>query len=155
MARPGEPMSSVKMITAVEREAKVLEYVKAGWGFQEIADKLGYKWPSGAFNAFKRAMQKTIQVPADEYRALHLARYEQIIKVNYPGMLQRDPRATDHVLKSLKGIAELLGLNAPKEVKLSHELAAMADRVAEGLTLNSADVLAEAERILTASGTVD
>lgn len=155
MARPGEPMSSERRIDAIERQAQALELRKAGIDFRTIAGKLGYDGPAGAYQAVKSALKKTLQEPADEYRALHLARHEHIIRANWPAMLRGDEGAARVILAALKSVADLLGLNAPKEIKVNHELLSLADRVADGLSLNPADVLAEAERILVASGTTD
>ena len=63
-------------------------------------------------------------------------------------MLASDPRATDAVLKAMKGLGDLIGMNVPKEVKIQHEHLALAERVAHDLGLNTADVIAEAERIV-------
>lgn len=151
----GKRMSMTQVVASVDREVQVLELAKAGYTFQRIAKSVGYANSGSAYKAFQRALQKTIQPVADEYRALHLARHEHVIKANWEAMNRGDGEASRVIIAALKGIADLLGLNAPKEIKVNHELLSLADRVADGLSLNPADVLAEAERILVASGTTD
>lgn len=155
MAGRGEHMTSERKTSAVERQRQVLELVKAGHDFRTIANQLGYSGPSGAHKAFKSAMQATIQPAANEMRMVQLERLNQLWKTIYPRMVKGELQAIDRGVKLLGEIAELMGLNAPKEVKVQHEMAAMANRVATDLGLNPADVLAEAERILVASGQVD
>lgn len=150
----GESMTSERRLEAVDRQKTALELRKSGRTFPEIAEHLGIS-VAGAHKAVQTALRKTLQEPADEYRALHVARYEQIIKTNWRGMLAGDPRATDAVFRAMKGIADTIGLNAPKEAKVVHEHMALAERVAADLGMNAADVLAEAERIVAAAGVAD
>lgn len=145
-------MTSAQRITAVEREAKVLELAKAGYTFRQIADELGYAGHSSAYKAFQRALAKTVQVPADEYRTLHLARLEEIVRTFYPMTIRGDMAAANRILRALTQIADVSGLNAAREVSIKHELTILAERVAGDLGLNTADIIAEAERIVAAAG---
>ena len=111
-------MTAERKVTAIQREAQVIELAKAGYTFREIADHLGYAGPSSAHHAFKRAMQKTIQPAADEYRKLQISQYTHLIKSNWRCAIVGDTDATSIVLRAMDGIAKLMGLNAPSKVNV-------------------------------------
>lgn len=118
MALPREPSSSERRIAARQRETLVIEYAKGGMSFRQIAEKLNFAGPGPAYGAFKRAMDRTVKLAADEYREIHRARLEQIWATHYPAMLIRDYKATDRCLRALSQLAALDGLNAPVKVDL-------------------------------------
>lgn len=132
MAGQGESMTSAKRLAAAHKQRQALELRKAGYGFQFIADQLGYDGPSGAFKAVNAALKKTLQEPADEYRALHHARLEQIWKTIYPQIVAGNLNAIDRGIKVLAELADLFGLNAPIKIDLKLLLQQTADEF--GLT---------------------
>ena len=56
----------------VDKEVKVLELRRAGLTWQRIAEETGYSDHSGAYAAYKRAIKRTQQQPADELREQEL-----------------------------------------------------------------------------------
>lgn len=150
MAGKGESDSSERRITAREKQAMVLRLRKAGATFEQIAAEVGYANEGSAYKAFKVALQRTIQVPADEYRTLHRERLEelyrltmeQIIACSLAGVsVARLVEVADKVLASL---AKLDGLDAPKKIAdvtpLYDEIKAKA--VARGLPPEEAERIA-------------
>lgn len=138
MAGLGESMTSERRLEAVDRQRTALELRKAGHTFPQIAEHLGLS-VAGAHKAVQTALRKTLQEPADEYRALHLARYEQIIKTNWRGMLSGLSQPTDAVFRAMKGIADTIGLNTPQKVDLTLIVKQTAEQL--GLTPDEADAL--------------
>lgn len=112
-----ESTSSEKRIAATERQRQAVELRKAGVGFEEIAQRLGYGGPSGAYNAVKAALRKTIQQPADELRALELARLDALLLGIWADARKGNVLKIDRVLKIMAKRAEYLGLDAPKRYK--------------------------------------
>lgn len=72
------------------RERECMELAVAGYNYQEIADKVGYKGPSKRASAYK-AVQRVLkseyllsQEAASDYKQLVIARYDAILIVLYP-----------------------------------------------------------------------
>lgn len=141
----GEPKASERRIEAVERQRKAVELRKAGMSYEAIADELGYAGKSGAYKAVSSALTRTLQEPADELRALELARLDDMLKGLWVNARKGNVYAIDRVLKIMQRRAELLGLDAPKTVKVVQE---EAKRLAGEYGLTEAEILAEAEAIL-------
>ena len=112
---------SPRRIEATGKQEKALQLRLAGRRFSEIAEALGYKSHTGAIEAVRSALLKTLQAPADEYRALTLERLTKVLAVFWPRMLSGDEKATDRVLRVLEQIRELLGLDMPRRVEVSGE----------------------------------
>lgn len=137
---------------AAERRRQALELRKAGVDFRTIADRLGYEGPSGAHKAVTTALKALTAEPAEELRALMLEQHRAMLKAIWPSVVRADLKAIDRAIRILAAIADLEGINAPKEIKVNHDMQALADRVAESLGLNTADIMAEAERIIAEAG---
>lgn len=106
----------------IERETRVMELRIAGATFDQIAQAVGYTDPSTAREAYLRAMRRTLQPLADELREQQHARYERLIRSHWAraigaGGTDPSPKAVDVVLRAMKGLAELHGLNAPVKVQ--------------------------------------
>jgi len=112
-----ESKTSEKRLEAVERQRQALELRKAGLGYQAIADQLGYKSPSGAYAAIRAALKATIQEPANEVRAMELARLDDLLHGIWSAAVGGNVLKLDRVLGIMKRRAELLGLDAPKTWK--------------------------------------
>ena len=136
--RGGELKTTEKRLTAVERQRQALEMRKAGKGFVEIAQVLGYGGPSGAYNAVTTALRKTLQEPADELRQMELARLDALQAALWPKAIAGEWAAADRVLSIMERRAKLLGLDAPTR----------ADVVTQTKVSFSADDFAAAEREL-------
>ena len=93
---------------------------RPGATFQQIADQLGYRSASGAFNAVKAALKATLREPAKELRELELhapRRHAAAALATrlQPGMRRRSIAA----LRIMERRARLLGLDAPTRGELS------------------------------------
>lgn len=71
---------TAKAIQAAERRAQALELRKAGATYQEIANALGYKSPSGAEAAVKRAIDLLGMEAAKDVVLMDLARLDEFQK---------------------------------------------------------------------------
>jgi hypothetical protein len=118
MARSGEPKTSVRRLAAIEKQRLALEFRMAGVPFRDIAQRLGYGGPAGAFKAVQSAIKATLQEPANEVRRLEDQRLDKLLSVWWPRMLAGEAEAAEKVLAVMKRRAALLGLDAPikKEV---------------------------------------
>lgn len=150
-----ESSTSVRRLGAVDRQAQALGMRLGGATYHNIAESLGYRSPSGAHKAVESALKATLQEPADAVRAIELSRLDRMIMAIWPQATKGSYEAIDRVLKIMVRRADYLGIDAPKEIKVAHEMQALADRVAEEMSLNAADIIAEAERIVAAVGSVD
>jgi len=101
------------------RAAQVLWLREAGVPFKTIAERLGYRSESGAYNAFKRAMQRTIQEPADELRRLEELRLDALLRAMMPEALRGSTWHVDRVLSIMDRRAKLLGLDGPSQVEVT------------------------------------
>lgn len=104
----------------LDRELKVLELRRAGLTWQRIAEQVGYADHSGAYLAYKRAMKRTLQQPADELRNAELDRLDRLQLAAWPKAMQGDTTAIMTVLRVMDNRAKLLGLNMP--VKIAQEV---------------------------------
>lgn len=107
-----------KKISAVEKERQCLELRKAGATFEQIAKEVGYKFPSGAEKAIRRALKKTIQQPADDLRKLMILRLDRMLLAIWPSIQTGDTKAILAALKIEERRARLLGLDSPSRVEV-------------------------------------
>jgi hypothetical protein len=148
-----ESKYSPRRIKANEKQRRALELRMAGRAWSEIAEAVGYSTHTGAIAAVKVALDKTLQEPAQHYRALTLERLTRVLQVHWPSMLNHEMAATDRVLRTLADIRALLGLDAPiKEditltgrleydfrAELDSRLVTLLERRAEAETFRIAD----------------
>lgn len=135
--------------TREERAAAVLTYAAEHprAGERVIGAALGI--PRGTVHEdLTRARKLTIERAADDYRAVMIARNETLIAALMPKALAGSPRHAETILLADKRTAELIGLDAPRQVKIAHEMKERAQRLAAEFGLDVADVLAEADAIL-------
>lgn len=118
---PRESKLSPRRIEAIEKQRRALELRMAGRSWSDIAKAVGYSNHTGAIAAVKVALEKTLQEPAQHYRALTLERLTRILQVYWTDMLNHDLQATDRVLRVISDMRSLLGLDAPikEEVSIS------------------------------------
>jgi hypothetical protein len=137
-------------VQAVDRQRQALELRRAGLTFQQIARRLGYAHPAGAYHAVQRGLQTTLQEPADELRGLELERLDALHQAMWPRAIRGNVWAVDRVLSIMQRRARLLGLDAPRRLAVSGEitLQTFAEHAAAAAGLDAGSVLAEAERIL-------
>ena len=109
---PTESKYSQRRLRAVEKQRMALELGMAGRRWDEIAQTVGYANHTGAIAAVKVALEKTLQEPAEHYRALTLERLTKVLQVYWPSMLNGDLQATDRILKVISEISALMGLTS-------------------------------------------
>jgi len=110
----GNSKSGNNALAALERERQALTFRKGGATFEAIAAQLGYANHSGAYKAVRRAMRRTLQEPADELRALELARLDDLLRGVWVEACRGNVAKLDRVLKIMARRAALLGLDGPK-----------------------------------------
>lgn len=133
-------------IDATERQRRALELRKAGYGFQIIADQLGYKDPSGAYRAIRAALKKTLQEPADEVRRIELERLDKMLAGLWPQAIKGHTFSVDRVLAIMDRRAKLLGLDAPLKIDIEQRIR----QDAESMGLDPDEAVREAQGILHA-----
>jgi hypothetical protein len=70
--------TSPRRLLAAEKQRRALEMKIAGAILEQIAAEVGYKSPSGAYQAIQAALKATLQPPADELRRLQYERLERL-----------------------------------------------------------------------------
>ena len=149
--RVGESKLSQRRIEAQSRQHQALELRMAGRTWQEIADHLGYKSHTGAYEAVKVALSRSNHEAAADYRSLTIGRLTKILQVHWPLMLQADNNSTRLCLQTIKDMREVLGLDSPS--KFEHTGADGAPIRHEVITLDIGDI-AEAISVLRDAGAV-
>lgn len=102
------------------QERQVMDLRLAGKSFTVIAAEVGYAGPGSAYKALKRAMQKTLQEPADELRRIEGERLDRLFEVAFAkatGSGERALVAIDRCLQIQARRAALLGLDAPVRIE--------------------------------------
>lgn len=143
-----ESKTSESRIAAVERQRQALELRKAGMTYQGIADRLGYSSVSGCYKAIRSALFAVIKEPAEEVLTLELQRLDDMLAGLWVDARKGNVLKVDRVLKIMTRRAELLGLDAPKTVKVVQE---EAQRLASEYDLDAAEIIALAEQIVGAA----
>jgi hypothetical protein len=113
-----------QQVKAVDKHAQALRMRQAGASYDDIARVLGYRSPSGAYNAIQSAMKKTLQEPADELRLLELSRLDEALKAIWGDVKKGSLFAIDRFLKISERRSRLLGLDAKTEISLQGEIMA-------------------------------
>jgi len=101
----------------VDKELKVLELRRAGLTWQRIAEEIGYKDHTGAYAAYKRAIKRTMQQPADELRQAELDRIDRLQLAAWPKAMKGNERSILVVVKLMERRAKLLGLDVPIKIE--------------------------------------
>ena len=102
----------------IQKERDCLLMRQQGFTFEEIAHKLAYKGESGAREAFRRALVRTLQEPASEVRELELSRLDALMTVAWDKAMSGDLKAIDRVLKIQDRRARYLGIDAPQQTQI-------------------------------------
>ena len=147
----GESKLSPRRIEAQNKQQQALELRMAGRTWQEIAEHLGYKSHTGAYEAVKVALSRSNHEAVGDYRSLTLGRLTKILQVHWPAMLQGDPASSKLCLNTIKDMRELMGLDSP--VRLEHTGADGSPIQHEVLTLDIGDIT-EAITVLRDAGAV-
>ena len=104
----------------VDREIKVLDLRRAGLTWQRIAEEVGYADHTGAYAAYKRAIKRTMQQPADELRTQEVDRLDRLQVAVWPSAMKGDTRAVLTIFRFMERRARLLGLDKP--IKIEQEI---------------------------------
>jgi hypothetical protein len=112
-----ESKTSVNRLNAAERQLEALELRRRGRGFQQIADELGYRGASGAYQAVMAGLKLTLQEPSDEVRSLEVERLDRLIEGIWDKAVGGDEKAIDRVLGIMERRAKYLGLDAPTKTQ--------------------------------------
>jgi hypothetical protein len=97
----------------VEKERRVLELRLAHQRWSDIAQAVGYASAGAAYNAYQRALKRTLQEPASEIREQERERLDRLASAHYANALRGDVPATQMLLRIMERRARLLGLDAP------------------------------------------
>ena len=114
-----ESKTSERRLAGADRQREALELRKAGATFEAIAKRLGYRGPSGAYNAVMAGLRKTLQEPADDLRKMELERLDALTLRSWSLASQGSLEAIDRILRIMARRAKLLGLDAPERKELS------------------------------------
>lgn len=123
---------------ALQRQAEACRLRMRGLSYGAIAKELGYADASGARFAVQRALQVTVQEPADEVRTLELERLDSMFRLTLQVAEDMHPTvsagkvldvpdhtlrlaAVDRLLRIQERRARLLGLDAPQRVSVDAE----------------------------------
>ena len=101
----------------VDKEVKVLELRRAGLTWQRIAEETGYADHTGAYAAYKRAIKRTMQQPADELREQEVDRIDRLQLALWPKAMKGDERSISTIVRLMERRAKLLGLDAPTRIQ--------------------------------------
>ena len=104
----------------IDKEIKVLELRRAGLTWQSIAEETGYADHTGAYAAYKRAIKRTMQQPADELREQELDRIDRLQLAAWPNAMKGDTKSIMTIVKLMERRARLLGLDTP--IKIEQEI---------------------------------
>ncbi len=144
-------------LSAAEKQLEALSLRKLGYGYEQIAEEVGYANAGGAHKSVMSALRKLIQEPGEDVLRLELERLDLIIKAFLPIVIEKkSPRHAELVLKAMDRRALYLGLDrkAPTEDHRTVTIQLVADQIAQSLGLSAKEVIAEAEAIIaqTAGG---
>lgn len=101
----------------VDKEIKVLELRRVGLTWVRIAEEVGYADHTGAYAAYKRAIKRTMQQPADELREQELDRLDRLQVAVWPAAMKGDTRAVATIIKLMERRAKLTGLDMPIKIE--------------------------------------
>jgi hypothetical protein len=101
----------------VDKEIKVLELRRVGLTWVRIAEEVGYADHTGAYAAYKRAIKRTMQQPADELRTQELDRIDRLQVAIWPNAMKGDTRAILTIVRLMERRAKLTGLDMPIKIE--------------------------------------
>jgi len=109
--------SAVPEPELVDKEIKVLELRRAGLTWQRIAEETGYATHVGAYAAYKRAIKRTQQQPADELREQELDRIDRLQLALWPKAMKGDNASINTIVRLMERRARLLGLDTAIKIQ--------------------------------------
>lgn len=100
---------------AQERQRRAVELRLAGAGYEQIAQQVGYRGPSGAHQAVQRGLEKLLHESPPEVRQLELERLDALLLGLWPKARRGDSAAVDRVLKVMERRSVYLELAKPTQ----------------------------------------
>jgi len=140
-----ESKTSPRRLSAAQRTAEAINLRLAGASYATIARELKYADKATAFNAVKRAMDRTVTEPAEELRDLEADRLDALQlslwadATDQAGTPETRAAAVRAIVLVMQRRARLLGLDQPAEMRLQLEreqgefMEAALRRVIEGI----------------------
>lgn len=110
-------MGKANQIIARERETKALSLAKAGVPYEKIAAEIGVNSASSAWKCVQRALNRSIQPDADEFRKLQMERLNAYRMGIWPRVQKGEPRAIEVAIKIEEREAKLLGIDATQQIE--------------------------------------
>jgi len=106
----------------IERERKVLELRIRGLPWEAIATQVGYASAGAAYNAYSRALIRTLREPADEIRTQELERLDRMMMRFLDNAIRGDVPSAQIVLRIMERRSKLLGLDTPTKIDTKSDI---------------------------------
>ncbi len=106
-----------KQVAAMQRRKRALEMRASGATYQAIADELGYRNRTSAYDAVASGLKDITREPAKHLRDLELERLDAMQAALWESATQGDPGAIAVCLKIGERRARLWGLYAPTKIE--------------------------------------
>lgn len=106
----------------IERERQVLELRLLGLPWEQIAKRVGFASAGAAYNAYSRALVRTLREPAEEVRTQELERLDRMMARFYDNALRGDVQSATTVLRIMERRSRLLGLDAATKIENKSEV---------------------------------
>lgn len=107
-----------QQIAAKEARPQIIEMRKQGFSIRQIAQhlKMSVGWVHKQERAAMEELQQETQQEASSYRAVQLARYENMLLYLQPKIKKGDIKAIDSARRILDSLSSLMGTNAPTKI---------------------------------------
>jgi hypothetical protein len=129
-------LGRARSLDTMLRRAKALELRRAGFTWQEIANRksLGYTSARNAQRDVHRLLQQLIDTPAKEVLAIELSRLDAITQALWQQVRNGDLPAIDRIYSAMRIRHSLLGLD---QININHSVVTVSDldREIERLTV--------------------
>lgn len=109
----GKPRGLPVKPEVLEREAQVVALRREGLTWDAIATAVGYKDPSGAYDAYTRAAKRIVKEDVDAIRNVETERLDMLQSAVWTQAMMGDVPAGLQVLRIMERRAKLLGIDQP------------------------------------------
>ena len=117
-ARIAHPATDAAAIVRVNRDAEFVALRAEGLSLSQIAEKFEVN-KTTVLRGIRRVLASVVAPAADEMRVKHLERLETLIEAWWDKAHGESEQAGALVLKAYAAEADLFGLNAPKETRVT------------------------------------
>jgi hypothetical protein len=101
----------------LEREQQVVKLRRAGHTWDEIANLVGYAYPSGSRDAYMRAASRVVSEDVKAIRELETERLDNLLNAVWADAMTGDIPAGTQALRIMERRAKLLGLDQPVKIQ--------------------------------------